>query len=61
VRDAVVAGGLELEYAALRDPDRWTNDEPRGRMERAIALVAARVGGVRLIDNLRLDAADGTP
>jgi pantothenate synthetase len=27
-------------------------------MERAVALIAARVGGVRLIDNLRLDAGD---
>ncbi len=49
--------GVELEYAALRDPQRWTRDEPRGRMERAIALVAARVGGVRLIDNQPLDDA----
>jgi pantoate--beta-alanine ligase len=46
---------LELEYAELRDPRRWTARAPRRALERAVALVAARVGGVRLIDNLRLD------
>jgi pantoate--beta-alanine ligase len=46
---------LEVEYAAVRDPERWTAGEPAGRLERAIALVAARCGPVRLIDNLRLD------
>ena len=56
-----VAGdrGVELEYAALRDPERWTPGEPRGPLERAVALVAARVGPVRLIDNLRLDGPEG--
>lgn len=52
---------LDLEYAALRDPEHWTADEPRGPLQRAIALVAARIGGVRLIDNLRLDAPDDAP
>lgn len=56
LREATSAPGVELEYAALRDPRRWTREEPRGRLERAIALVAARVGGVRLIDNQPLDA-----
>ena len=54
----VLEPAFELEYAAVRDPEHWTADEPRGAMERAIALVAARIGGVRLIDNLRLDAPD---
>jgi pantothenate synthetase len=49
---------IEVEYAALRDPERWTREEPTGALARAIALVAARVEGVRLIDNLRLDAED---
>jgi pantoate--beta-alanine ligase len=57
---AVLAGApVAVEYAALRDPERWTADEPKGCMQRAVALIAARVGGVRLIDNLRLDAEDG--
>jgi pantoate--beta-alanine ligase len=50
--------GLVLEYAAVRDPEAWTAAAPEGRLERAVALVAARIGGVRLIDNLALgDAA----
>ncbi|MCK6445076.1 MAG: pantoate--beta-alanine ligase [Planctomycetes bacterium] len=47
--------GLALQYAEFRDPDRWTEAEPMGPLERAVALVAARAGSVRLIDNLRLD------
>lgn len=50
--------GVEVEYAALREPERWTPDEPRGKLERPIALVAARVGGVRLIDNLELASGE---
>jgi pantoate--beta-alanine ligase len=49
---------VEVEYASMRDPERWTREEPSAPMERAVALIAARVGGVRLIDNLRLDAGD---
>jgi len=55
--DAAREPGVDVEYAALRDPRRWTADEPRGRMDLAIALIAARVGSVRLIDNLPLDEA----
>lgn len=43
-------------YADLRDPENWQAESPRGNMVRAQALVAAYVGGVRLIDNMRLDA-----
>jgi pantoate--beta-alanine ligase len=58
VLEAGVRGpGVEVEYAAVRDPAHWTADEPRGDMVRAIALVAARIGGVRLIDNMPLDLA----
>ncbi len=46
---------VEIDYAEVRDPDAWTSTEPAGALERAVALVAARVGGVRLIDNMRLD------
>ena len=52
---------ISVEYATVRDPERWTRDEPRGPLERAVALIAARVGAVRLIDNMRLDADDGAP
>lgn len=49
--------GLELEYLELRDPLAWSATPPTGRLERAVALAAARLGGVRLIDNHPLDAA----
>jgi pantoate--beta-alanine ligase len=55
--DGVRAPGVELEYAAVRDPRRSPAEDPRGKLERGIALVAARVGGVRLIDNMPLDEA----
>ncbi len=49
-------GEVAVEYAELRDPERF-HLRPRGRLERARALVAGRVGAVRLIDNLALDPA----
>ncbi|MCZ6596148.1 MAG: pantoate--beta-alanine ligase [Planctomycetota bacterium] len=48
-------GAIEVEYAEVRDPERWTPEAPTGELVRARALVAARVGGVRLIDNLELE------
>jgi pantoate--beta-alanine ligase len=54
IAETIESPGVDLEYAALRDPERWTGDEPDGRLRRAIALVAARVGSVRLIDNMYL-------
>lgn len=48
--------GVEPEYAEVRDPEAWSPDPPSGPMTRAQALVAARIGKVRLIDTLRLDA-----
>jgi len=51
---ALLAPGVDVEYAAVRDPERWTAALPAGPLERARALVAARVDGVRLIDNLLL-------
>jgi len=45
---------VEVQYATVRDPAAWTRDEPAERMERAVALVAARVAAVRLIDNMVL-------
>ncbi|MEM9803142.1 MAG: pantoate--beta-alanine ligase [Planctomycetota bacterium] len=47
---------VEIDYAAVRDPGNWTADAPTGLLERAVALVAARVDGVRLIDNMELSA-----
>lgn len=52
--EALTEPGVDVEYAAIRDPENFS-DTPFGRMERAQALVAAKVGGVRLIDNLALD------
>jgi pantoate--beta-alanine ligase len=48
--------GVQPEYAEVRDPEAWSPDRPEGPMSRAQALVAARIGKVRLIDTLRLDA-----
>lgn len=55
LEDALRREGVEIEYAEVRDPEAWTAARPRGTLLRARALIAARVGGVRLIDNLRLD------
>jgi pantoate--beta-alanine ligase len=59
VEKSILRPGVDLEYAALRDPKAWTGGEPTGPMKRAIALVAARVGGVRLIDNMYLSSPRG--
>lgn len=57
-REGLECGGLEIGYAAVRDPERWTAQDPAGELERAVAVVAARVGGVRLLDNALLHVAD---
>lgn len=46
--------GMAIEYAAVRDPERLAQRPIR--LPRAQALLAVRVGPVRLIDNLRLDS-----
>jgi len=65
LRDALLAAlgeaDITVEYAELRDPEHWTADVPDGPLERAVALIAARVGEVRLIDNARLDDPSGCP
>ncbi len=47
--------GIDVEYAELRDPHDWRPEAPTGSLVRAQALIAARIGKARLIDNLRLD------
>ena len=42
--------GLVLDYAELRSARAWSAVEPEGELEAPVALVAARVGEVRLID-----------
>ncbi|QDV08573.1 Pantothenate synthetase [Planctomycetes bacterium Poly30] len=54
---ALDAPGVDLEYAEIRNPSNWTADAPPGLIEEAVALVAAKVGGVRLIDNMLLSDA----
>ncbi len=44
---------IHIDYAEVRNPENWNSTEPE--MADAIALVAVRIGGVRLIDNLRLN------
>ncbi len=46
---------LKVDYADVRDPDNWQAQSPQGTLQQAIALIAAYIGDVRLIDNLRLD------
>ena len=47
--------GLVVEYAEVRDPGRWISQPQAIPLEHAQALIAVRIGSVRLIDNLRLD------
>ena len=54
-REAMLERGVEPEYLELVDPDTF---EPRERLTRvALLVVAARVGSVRLIDNVELQPA----
>jgi pantoate--beta-alanine ligase len=46
-------GGVRLDYAAIVDEETFEQVEQIERPARA--LLAARVGGTRLIDNVRLD------
>jgi pantoate--beta-alanine ligase len=57
MRGVLERTSLAVEYAELRDPEAWTPVQPTEPMERAVALIAAKAGEVRLIDNLRLDGA----
>ena len=56
--EVLAAGEVELEYLALVDPRTL---EPVERVERpALLALAARVGAVRLIDNVTIDPAPAT-
>jgi pantoate--beta-alanine ligase len=59
LRQALDVPGLELEYAEIRDEARFEAEPAGGPLERPRALIAARVGGVRLIDNLSLSDGAG--
>ncbi len=58
LRSVLETAPFTIEYATVRDPACWTPEEPTVPLERARALVAARIGGVRLIDTLCLDAPE---
>lgn len=53
-RSELQAAGFVVDYAALRSPDRLDSPAPCGDGAR-VALVAARLGSTRLIDNLEFD------
>jgi len=44
---------ISIDYAEIRNPEDWNSTKLK--MNDAIALIAVRIGGVRLIDNLRLN------
>jgi len=53
-REALVEAGLDVDYVALVDPRTFADVAADHRGEAVLAL-AARVGGVRLIDNTTLE------
>ena len=55
MNDILEASTLVIEYAAIRDPENWSESPPYSHLNQAQALIAARMGSVRLIDNMRLD------
>ncbi|MFT7668825.1 MAG: pantoate--beta-alanine ligase [Planctomycetota bacterium] len=42
---------IEVEYAAVREVAAWSAEGATGDIQEAVAVVAARVGGVHLLDN----------
>jgi pantoate--beta-alanine ligase len=59
LRGALSKAQLEVQYATVRDPEVWTAEEPKGDLARAVALIAVKLGSVRLIDNWVLSSPDG--
>ncbi len=57
MRDVLTARGITVDYAAVVDPltlEPLSLKDPHGPKEKAVALVAGRVGATRLIDNREL-------
>ena len=50
----IAAAGVELEYLSVADPDTLQELEPTAATGRALVSLAARVDGIRLIDNVLL-------
>jgi len=59
LRGALSKEQLEIQYATVRDPEVWTPEEPKGELANAVALIAVKLGSVRLIDNWVLSSPDG--
>ena len=55
MKSILAESSMTVEYAVLRDPDNWQRPSQKDRLDCAIALIAVKIGEVRLIDNLRLD------
>lgn len=53
--DRLKTEAIDVEYAEIRDPLNWSSEMPDRLETRAQALIAVRLGEVRLIDNLALD------
>ena len=45
---------LELEYLEFVDPTTFERKKPKDKAKNTVVLLAARIGGVRLIDNILL-------
>lgn len=56
MRETMSSRGIEVDYAALAE--RESLEPLSDDAERGVALVAGRLGGTRLIDNLQLPARD---
>ena len=56
LHEVLAQSSLRVEYAVVRDPQRWSAAGELGEkpLTQAVALIAARAGEVRLIDNLEL-------
>ena len=54
MRNRLTDPRLRIEYAAIRDPENWSEESPAGELQQARALLAVYVGEVRLIDNVGL-------
>jgi pantoate--beta-alanine ligase len=51
--------GIQIDYVSLADPENLTELERAG--ESALALLAVRIGGVRLIDNMMMGKSSSFP